>query len=343
MTRPPPALRPRSTGRVTLADVARAAGVSPITASRALRSDRNVSAELVERVRAAAARLAYVPDTAAQSLASSRSRNVVVLVPLLSNRVFSDLLEAAQETLWSAGYQTLFGVTRYDPAAEERLLQSYLAARPSGLLLTGTDHTAASRRLLQAAAVPNVHLVETLPARRGYSVGFSQEAAGHAVTRHLLDRGRRRVAYVAAQLDPRVMQRAAGYRACLLAAGLADSGVEILDPRPSSLALGAELFERLLAEAPATDAVFFCNDDLAQGALLAAQRLGIAVPKRVAVAGFNDLEGSAQMRPALTTVGTRRSLIGAQGAGVLLQLMRGEVPAARSLDIGFELVVREST
>ena len=90
------------------------------------------------------------------------------------------------------------------------------------------------------------------------------------------------------------------------------------------------------------DAVFFCNDDLAQGALLAALRLGVAVPGRIAVAGFNDLTGSAQMQPALTTVRTPRAEIGRAAASMLLQLMRGEAVAQPALDLGFELVLRSS-
>lgn len=335
--------RPRGTGRITLAEVAQRAGVSPITVSRALRGDRNVAADLAERVHAAAAALAYVPDSAARSLASSRSGNVVVLVPLLSNRVFSDLLEAAQSSLLAAGYQTLFGVTHYDAVEEERLLRSYLGHRPAGLLLTGTDHTAAGRRLLRDSGVPHVSLMETLPPSTGYSVGFSQADAGHAVTRHLLDRGCRRVAFIAAQLDPRVLQRAAGYRDCLRQAGLNGPACELLDARPSSIGLGAELFERLLAQRPDVDGIFFCNDDLAQGGLLAALRRGVKVPGQVAIAGFNDLEGSDQMLPPLTSVRTPRAAVGARGVALLLALMRGQTPPEPCVDVGFELVVRGST
>ncbi len=100
---------------------------------------------------------------------------------------------------------------------------------------------------------------------------------------------------------------------------------------------------RLLAAHPDCDAVFFCNDDLAQGALMAALRLGIAVPQRVAVAGFNDLTGSDQMLPALTTVRTPRAVVGSEAAAMLLALMRGERVSPSSLDLGFELVVRLST
>jgi LacI family transcriptional regulator, gluconate utilization system Gnt-I transcriptional repressor len=245
-------------------------------------------------------------------------------------------------TLMPAGYQTLIGVTHYHAQEEEQLLRSYMAHRPAGLLVTGFERTETSRRLIEGSGVPCVHLMETSQAPGVYSVGFSQADAGAAITGHLLARGRRRIAFVAAQLDTRVMQRAEGYRRALKAAGCYDAHREVLNPDRSSMALGGRLFEDLLARQPDTDAVFFCNDDLAQGGLLAALRLQVPVPERVAVAGFNDLAGSDQMHPPLTTIHTPRSEIGAQAAGLLLKLMRGEAVAQRCVDVGYTLVKRGS-
>jgi LacI family gluconate utilization system Gnt-I transcriptional repressor len=173
-------------------------------------------------------------------------------------------------------------------------------------------------------------------------VGLSQAAAGRALTEHLLRSGRRRIAYAAAQLDPRVLQRAEGYRQALRAAGLYDPALELLSPAPSSIELGGLLLEQALARHPELDAIFFCNDDLAQGALLKALQLGVAVPSRLAVAGFNDLPGSPQMPPPLTTVRTRRREMGLAAAEMMLALIRGEAVGQPSIDLGFELVIRES-
>jgi LacI family gluconate utilization system Gnt-I transcriptional repressor len=103
------------------------------------------------------------------------------------------------------------------------------------------------------------------------------------------------------------------------------------------------MFEQIMGQQPAVDAIFFCNDDLAQGAVLAALRMGIAVPGRVAIAGFNDLTGSDQMLPPLTTVNTPRAEIGQAAGLMLMALMRGEAVAAPCLDLGYRLVVRGST
>ncbi len=335
--------RPRATGRVTLADVALAAGVSPITVSRALRGERAVDPELAERAQAAARKLGYVPDPAARALASQRSTHVAVLIPMLSNSLFVDLLEAAQRSLRRAGYQALIGITHYDASEEEQLLREHLTHRPAGLLVTGMDHNAATRSLIDACGVPCVHLMETTSAPGVYSVGLSQADASAALTRHLLDRGRRRIAFAAAQLDPRTLQRLEGWRRALKAVGLHDARLEWLNPEPSSLGLGGRMFEQIVGQKPAVDAIFFCNDDLAQGALLAAARARIAVPRRVAIAGFNDLTGSDLMIPPLTTVRTPRAQIGEVAAAMLLALMRGEPVPQASVDLGFEVVVREST
>ncbi len=333
----------RASGRITLSDVARAAGVSPMTVSRALRGERRVDPALVEKIRGVAGQMGYVPDPAARALASQKSSQVLVLVPMLSNTLFVDLIEAVHKELFAAGYHALIGVTHYDRAEEEQLLRTYLPMRPAGLLLTGFDRSPAAQALVDASKVPCVHLMEVDGAGGAPSVGFSQVDAGAAITRHLMQRGHRRIAFCAGQLDARVMQRAAGYRQALAQAGLHDPALELLWPQPTSMALGAQLLDAALRLEPAVDALFFCNDDIAQGALLEALRRGIEVPRQIAIAGFNDLPGSDQMVPPLTTIRTPRGPIGTEGARMLLQLIRGEAVPTAGMDLGYELVVRQSS
>jgi len=334
--------RPRATGRVTLADVAKLAGVSPITVSRALRGERAVDPELVARVQLAVEQLGYMPDPAARALASRHSSHVAVLIPLLSNALFVDLLEAVQRTLRPAGYQTLIGITHYDIGEEEQLLREQLLHRPAGVLVTGMERSEATRKLIAGSGVPCVHLMEVSEVPGVYSVGFSQQSAGVAMTKHLLASGHRRIAFAAAQLDPRTLQRRDGWRQAMEAAGCFDPALEWLRTDPSSLALGGEMFEDIVRSGKAVDAIFFCNDDLAQGALLAALRLGVSVPGSMAVAGFNDLTGSDQMWPPLTTVRTPRAEVGTEAARMLLALMAGKPVPKPCVDLGYELVVRGS-
>ncbi len=335
--------RQRATGRVTLADVAAAAGVSPMTASRALRGERAVDPVLVERVQTASQKLGYVPDPAARALASQRSTHVAVLVPLLSNELFVTLLEAVQLRLRREGLQTFIGVTHYNPAEEEQLLREQLMLRPAGLLVTGFDRTPAAQKLIASSGVPCVYLMETSTRDDVFSVGFSQADAAYDLTQHLLSRGKKRIAFAAAQLDPRTLQRLNGWRRALTEAGLHAPTLEWLNPAPSSMALGGVMFEQIMGQTPPLDAIFFCNDDLAQGALLRANQLGMDVPGRIAIAGFNDLRGSDLMNPPLTTVHTPLDKVGEAAAAMLLKLIRHEPVETPGLDLGYRLVLRQST
>lgn len=333
----------RTTGRPTLTEVARLSGVSPITASRALRGVSTVAPALVEKVVTAAASLGYVANPAARALASARSHSVVVLIPSLSNQLFIDTLEAIHEVLRPRGMEVLIGNYHYDVAEEENLIRNYMAYQPCGMLLTGFDRSDAARHMLQASGVPCVHMMELGDTADAISVGFSQIEAGRAAARHLLDRGRKRLAFVAAQLDPRVMQRAEGFRQVLAEAGLSAPELEMLAPQLSSIGLGGKLFSDLLEKAPEVDGIFFCNDDLAHGAILQALRQGIDVPDRVAMVGFNDLPASAHMVPPLTSIRTPRAAVGRSAAQALLALLDGKQVAVPRQDLGFELVVRESS
>ncbi|AIS17711.1 LacI family transcriptional regulator [Pseudomonas rhizosphaerae] len=332
----------RATGLPTLAEVAKLSGVSPITASRALRGVSTVAPQLASKVLEAAQALGYVVNPAARALASAQSQSVVVLIPSLSNQLFIDTLEAIHGVMRPRGLEVLIGNFHYDVDEEENLIRNYLAYKPGGILLTGMSRTERSQAMLHNSGVPCVHMMELGADGGGACVGFSQEQAGAVAARHLLDAGRRRLGYVAAQLDPRVMQRAKGFRAALETAGVHDPQLEVLCPQPSSIGLGGELFADLMRRHPDVDGVFFCNDDLAQGAIYEAQRQGIAIPGRVGMVGFNDLPGSAHLVPRLTSIRTPRAEIGRKAAQMLLDSMDGKSHCAGAIDLGFELVVRET-
>ncbi|MEJ8794774.1 LacI family DNA-binding transcriptional regulator [Trinickia caryophylli] len=341
MTRSTPR-KTRATGRPTLEEVARLAGVSTITASRALRGLASVGPEYVARVKAAAQELSYVANPAARALASARSDDVAVLIPSLSNNVFTDALEAIHAVLRPRGFEILIGNSHYSRDAEEDLIRHYLASPPQGMIVTGFDRTEAARRLIDASGVPCVHMMELASAEGVYCVGFSQTQAGAAVAEHLIARGCRHNAFVAAQLDVRMLQRGEGFRQVLQRKGLYDAELDVLTPVPSSIRLGGELFMQLIRRRPDIDGIFFGNDDLAQGALYEACRQGIRVPEQVAIVGFNDLAGSADSVPRLTTVRTPRAQMGRTAAQLLLALIDSEPIPRRSIDLGFELIVRES-
>jgi LacI family gluconate utilization system Gnt-I transcriptional repressor len=218
-----------------------------------------------------------------------------------------------------------------------------MQSNPSGILLSGLSQSDAVRKLLAATKVPVVSMMDLSEDPRRPSVGLSQYDAGYAMTRYLLSKGYRKIGFLAAQLDERTLKRTEGYRAAMRDAGLYDARQEVLVPDPSTVALGGELIGRLLANVPDCDAVFCCNDDLAYGAIYQCQRRGIDIPKDLAICGFNDLPASAWMKPSLTTIATPRYRIGYEAAILLKRLIAGEDPEVKNVDLGFSLIVREST
>jgi LacI family gluconate utilization system Gnt-I transcriptional repressor len=267
---------------------------------------------------------------------------IAVLLPSFSNAVFADLLAGVEDALEQDDYQLLIGNTRYSELKEEKLLGIYLQSNPDGVLLTGVRQSPRVKQMLAAAGVPVVSMMDLSPEPDRMLVGFSQEKAGHTLTRYLIDKGYRRIGFIAAQLDERTLKRADGFRQALREAGLYDPRREVMVGEPSTIALGSELLGRMLAVAPDCDAVFCCNDDLAHGAIFQCQRRGIAVPKQLAVCGFNDLAPSAWMNPSVTTIATPRYRIGFEAATLLRQAIKGEPAAHRQIDLGFTLMARES-
>lgn len=338
----PETLRSRSSGRVTLSEVAARAGVGTMTVSRAINQPELVSAALRARIEEAVEELGYVPNRAARALASAQSKVIVVLVPSLSNAVFTEVLAGIQDALEKDGYQILIGNTRYSDAEEEKLLNIYLQSNPDGVLLSGLTHSKQVTKILTSSKLPVVSMMDLASSPDALSVGFSQIEAGYTMTRYLVDKGYKRIGFMGAQRDERTLKRAEGYRRALQEAGLYDPLLETMVSDPSTIALGAELLGRMLSVAPDCDAIFCCNDDLAQGAIFQCQRRGIAVPARLAICGFNDLPVSAWMNPSLTTIATPRYRVGFEAAQLLRAVIHGETPGVTRIDLGFTLMARES-
>ncbi len=335
--------KPRKSGKKTLSDVAKVAGVSAITVSRALREPSIVSPETLERIEKAVSDLGYVPNFAAQALASRRTNVIGALIPSVTNNVFSDVLRGMYNSIADTRYQLQLGNTRYSQVEEEKLLLTFLSQRPAGLIVSGIDQSKRTRRILEEADCPIVQIMDIEADPVDMIIGFSHRDAARTAVEHLLSRGYRRIAFLGARMDPRTQRRLQGYTDAMGAAGLADEGLIITTPQASSVSLGAELFGHLMGKRPDADAVFCNNDDIAVGALFEAQRRRISIPEEFGICGFNDLEIMAVAQPPLTSVRTYRSKIGEESVAMLVASIEGKPPAERIIDIGFEVVVRAST
>lgn len=328
---------------ITLKDVGLAAGVSAVTVSRALRDPGQVSSDTLARIERAVAQLGYVPNFAAQALASKSVNVIGALIPSVTNNVFSDVLRGMYNAIEGTGYQLQLGNTRYSPIAEETLLRTFLGQRPAGLIVTGIDQAKTVRDLLRNADRPVVQIMEVGDAPVDMMVGFSHRDAARAAVEHLTASGYRRIAFLGARMDPRTQRRLQGYREAAETAGLLDEDLILTTPKPSSVSMGGYLFGDLITRHPDTDAVFCNNDDVALGALFEAQRRRIAVPQQLGICGFNDLEMMAAAHPSLTSVRTHREDIGAKAIRMVIAASQGERPRDELVDLGFEIIPREST
>ena len=336
-------LKPSPT--VRLDDVARRAGVSVITASRALRRPELVAEKTRLRIEAAAAELGYVPNLVAGALASARTHTVAVLVPTIASSIFADMVNGLTDTLDARGYAILMAQSRYDPTREQRALAALLGRRPEALVMVGSPATGASAAMLRRAAEGGATVVETwdLPAEPiDIAVGFDNEACGAAVAAHFAAQGRRRLAFVGGS-DVRAAARLRGFAAGVERAGLAPP-TSIVLPSPGMMDDSAAC--TTIARLREADAVFVSTDALALGLLTGLRACRRQVPEDIAVIGLGDLDIARHAVPSLTTVRINGSEIGKRAAALILAGADTGAPLdpdrPRRYDVGFELVQRES-
>lgn len=333
----------RPGGAPTLQDVARIAGVSPATVSRALNTPGLVRPETVEQVTRAVAKTGYTPNLLAGGLAGGRTGLVAVVVPMLANSIFADLAQAITDTLDISGYQTLIGLSAYDAERADALLHAVVSRRPEGIILAGTDLSAIGRDRLAKAHVPVVQTWELTPDPVDMTVGVSHAAVGAAIGRHLLGRGLRRIALLSGG-DRRAEVRFDALRAVLTEAGASPTPT-VTAAGVSSMVFGRQGMARILDAGALPEVVVCSQDALAQGAMAEAQSRGMIIPDDVGVMGFGDVDFAAFMHPALTTVRIDRRAMGRTAAEALLARMRlgvAEEPAAKAIDVGFSIVDRAS-
>ncbi|MFD1721876.1 LacI family DNA-binding transcriptional regulator [Amnibacterium endophyticum] len=323
--------------------MARAAGVSEATVSRALRRLPHVAPATAQRIEAAAAALGFTPSDSAAALATGRTRLVSVVVPSVVSWFYGSVLEGVDATLRAAGFSAaLIDLAQADGVRRRLTARELRSARPIGHVVVGFELDAAEQALLREASAPIVTVgarIEGVP-----GIGIPEERAAEMVVEHLAALGHRRIGHVGADREEGMNPAVGAARRAAWAAAVARLGLE---SRPEWFGSGAFRIEAsrdaalaMLGAADRPTAVFAASDISAFGVLLAAQALGLRVPEDVSVAGIDDHPFAAAHD--LTTVrqspreqGERAALVLLRGLGV----GRGAVPAATPL----ELVQRAST
>ncbi|WP_231701134.1 LacI family DNA-binding transcriptional regulator [Aliiruegeria sabulilitoris] len=332
--------------KITMKDVAKAAGVAPMTVSRAFKSDAVVNADTRAKVMKAAEALGYVFDSAASNLRSRKSGFVAAIIPSLNNANFADTIGAMSRVLEQHGLQILLGYTGYSVDEEQRLIEQLLRRSPEAIVLTGGHHTDRARELLGNATVPIIETWDLPEKPVQHVVGFSNTTAMKGLVDHLVSRGYTKIAFLGgdAEGDHRGQARLAGFLEALRRHGLDASRLISAGPAPVAMREGALAMQSLLARFPDTEAVVCVSDLSAFGALTECQRRGLRVPEDIAIAGFGAYDISAFAHPTITTIEAFSTAIGRKTGQLIVKLLRSDEPPVgpQKEEIFPQLVVRQS-
>ncbi len=326
--------------KARLVDVARDAGVSPATVSRAMAQPDLLAAATLHRVHESARKLGYRPDGMARALASGRTMTIGAIVPTLDSTIFARVLQAMQSTLAREGYQLLVASHEMNPEAETEAIRTLLARGVDGLMLVGAGRAKEAKNLLRAAGVP---VVLTWCGEADFAaVTVDNERAGEFAAQHLIDLGHRRIGMVVGHLpfNDRQAGRLAGARRALGRAGLSMPDW-LVSQQGLTLAGGRNGCAALLELAAAPTAIIGGIDLFAIGCIQEAQSRGLAVPGGLSVVGIDNIDMSAHMMPPLTTVHIPTAQIGQTAAKTIIAQIAGSGARAH-VDLPIELVVRRS-
>ncbi len=318
----------------TLSDVAKAAGVSSMTASRALRRAKDVSPATIAKVEAAAASVGYVGNALAQSLSSKRTDLVAVIMPSLTNTVFPEVLAGIAEATEARGLQPVFGLSEYDKQKELKAIRSLLAWKPAAFLVPGVDQLDEAKKLLADSGIPVVQVMDLTDDPIDSCVGFSHRQAGYDMAVALLAKGVTRFGYVGAALerDLRAAKRRAGF-----AQALEEQGhrfvCEYTVASTATMALGGELMGGVLDQSKPVEAVYFANDDMAAGGVFECLRREVKVPDDVVIAGFNGLEVTDSLPVQIVTARSPRYLMGLTAGELVASNVLDNTPRARRIEL----------
>lgn len=325
----------------TIKDVAARAGISYTTVSHVVNGTRPVSDQVRSKVEAAIAELGYVPSGVARSLRVRATGTLGLLLPNASNPYFAELARGIEDHAERNGYSVILCNSDDDIDKQLRYLRVLLERRIDGLIVATVASDAAFAQALAALRVPLVLVDRSLEGVSADQLRVDHEQGAYLATRHLLELGHRRIACIGGPASTQVAQlRAAGYRRALDEAGIeAQAVVDCAFTSPA----GHAAAQVLLAGEQRPTAIFAGNDMIALGVLRAAAERGLQVPQQLSVVGFDDIEVSRYLHPALTTVGQRIGQLGEQAAERLLARIRKPGLVAEQRLIEPTLMLREST
>jgi LacI family transcriptional regulator len=326
-----------------LKDVARLAGVSAATVSRALNVPRLLDAETLARVQDAVRKLRYVPNGQARALRSQRSFTIGAIVPSFDYALYARATSSLEREIESRGYALILGSNHYDLKTELRLTRALIERGVDAFMFVGSDHDPELFVTLTELGRPYVLTWGIDRSGRHPSVGFDSQAATRAMTRYLIGLGHRNFGLISTphEGNDRARERTAGVRSALQAQGL-ELKTSHIEFAPIALAAGTQAMEKLLALADRPTAVIATNDVTAVGAMIACRSAGIVIPRDISITGVDNTDLGATQTPGLSSIQTPIVELGRMAAHYLMARLDGE-DFEMPRELPFEIVLRGST
>jgi len=342
MTKKTRQIDPRK-ARMGVREIAKRVGVAPMTVSRVLSNPSLVAESTRLKVLAAIEKSGFVPNQLASSMRGT-GRIIGSVVPPLINSGIADQVQGMSDECQSQGYSMLLVQGEFTKEGEEQAIRTVLGWRPAGLILQSFVQSEMARQLLTTSKTPIVEISEVRGGRPlDMAVGISNFETAYAMTQHLRTKGYKKIGFVSTSIhgNDRLQQRRAGYHAALKELGMANHDTLEVEV-PMTAAGGAHALDLLTKRHKDIDALFFSSDTLAVGAIQECRRRNWPVPKRIAIAGYGDIELASQLVPTLTTVRVDRYEMGRRAVRQLFERLAGTRALPSVVNLGFEIVDRES-
>ena len=329
---------------ITINQVAKMAGVSTATVSRALNKPNTVSEAVKKKIERIIKKIGYIPNAGARSLMLKRTGSIGVIVPTLDNAIFAQGLEEFQRQLSQSGYQMLVASTNYDPEIENQQMRNLLLQGVEGIAMFGSSQKLELIRLLRTRKLPYIHIGTLDTPLNGYAAGFDNKKAIQLGVEYLVQVGHRNFGMIAGKTEnnDRARDRVDGVVELLKRNRISLKKESIIEV-PYQIQDARIALKKLLQINPSISAVVCGNDVLAIGALLEAQSQGIKIPHQCSILGFDNLELSRHIQPSLSTIHIDAIGMWSKAAHHLMSQINGINRLPRKILADVSLVIRDST
>lgn len=338
-------MRQRSKQTVKLDDVARIADVSPSTVSLYVRHPEKVSSRTGKKIQSAIDELGYVHNKIASQLTGGRSSSMAVVVPSISNIIFSRVIQQIERTVSAEGYQLSIASHDHSLDKEEEQIRAILQWSPAVIAIAGADHKESTLKMLENSGVPVVQMWQINGNHFPAQVGNDHIKVGYEAARFLVETGCKKIAYFTTrfQEDIRAQKRYQGFCNALAEHGLQSVVIDV--PRTDNIYQATrELLMKTLVKERGLDCIFSSSDAIAMGLLMEAADRGISVPDQLSILGFGDFPSSAYLSPvSLSSVNLNADEMAVKTAEMMLRMSMDENYQGQIIDVGFEIVPRGST